>query len=208
MASTSYCEKIGVIFDAMIHLSDEVLPENRKEVNEYICYVWEEVNTFTRSIKLEKGTEELRTKFKSHVDAEEARLQKNFEDIKYDIDSYDSVQLISGHGRVETVRSLSVHTRSQLNPEQTLLPMLYLLLKRDLQRISLACKHVLSDSELFDAVETIESITLAAQYRITDLRGEKYPITRLLSLPGPPKRYSSSRIYHLRSSSPSLLKVW
>ena len=92
----------------MIRLSDEVLPENRKEVNEYICYVWEEVNIFTRSIKAEKGTEDLRTKFKPHVDAEEARLQKNLEDIKYDIDSYDSVQLISGHGRIETVWSFSL----------------------------------------------------------------------------------------------------
>src|ERR1700760_102527 len=63
----------------------------------------------------------------------------------------------------------------QLSSEQTLLPMLYLLLKRDLQRISLARKHVLSDSELYDAVDTIEAITLAARYRITDLRGEKYP---------------------------------
>jgi len=208
MTSTSYCEKIGEIFDGMIRLSDEVLPENRKEVNEYICYVWEEVNIFTRSIKLEKGTEELRTKFKSHVDAEEARLEKNLEDIKYDIDSYDSVQLISGHGRVETVRSLSMRTRSQLIPEQTLLPMLYLLLKRDLQKISLARKHVLSDSELWDAVETIESITLSAQYRITDLRGEKYSHSPPSQLTCPPKQYSSSRIYHLRSSSPFLLKVW
>jgi len=173
MTCTSYCQKIEEIFDAMIRLSDEVLPENRKEVNEYICYVWEEVNTFTRSIKLEKGTEELRTKFRSHVDAEEARLQRNFEDIKYDIDSYDSVSLISGHGRIETVLPLSLHARSQLSPEQTLLPMLYLLLKRDLERMSLARKHVLSDSELFDAVETIESVTVVANYRVVDLRGEK-----------------------------------
>ena len=109
MTCTNYCEKIEEIFDAMIRLSDEVLPENRKEVNEYISYVWEEVTIFARSIKWEKGTEDLRTKFQSYVAAEESRLQKNLEDIKYDIDSSDSVRLISGHGRIETVWSPSPH---------------------------------------------------------------------------------------------------
>jgi len=87
----------------MIRLSDEVLPENRKDVNEYISDVWVEVIMFVRSFRWEKGTGDLRTKFRSHVDAEEARLQKNLEDIKYDIDSDDAVRLISGHGRIETV---------------------------------------------------------------------------------------------------------
>lgn len=102
MTSTSYCKKIEDIFDVMIRLSDEVLPENRKAVNDYIWYAWIEVATFTRSIKREDGTDELRAKFQSHVDAEEERLRNTLEDIKYDIDSYDSVHLIS-HGRIETV---------------------------------------------------------------------------------------------------------
>jgi len=101
----------------MIRLSDEVLPENRKEVNEYIGETWEEVTIFVRSFKWEKGTEDLRAKFQSHVNAEEVRLQKNLDDIKYDIDSYDVVRLISGHGRIETVWSLSVHTSTQLTFE-------------------------------------------------------------------------------------------
>jgi hypothetical protein len=100
---------IEEIFDAMIGLSDEVLPENRKEVNEYIGNVWGEVTIFVRSIKWEKGTGDLQEKFQSHVAAEEARLQKNFEDIRYDIGSYDSVRLISGRGRIEAVWSLSLH---------------------------------------------------------------------------------------------------
>ena len=103
MTCTSYCEKIEEIFDAMIRLSDEVLPENRKGVNEYITGVWREVNIFARSINRNWGTDDLRAKFQSHVAAEEARLQKNLEDIKYDIDDYNSVHLISGRGRIETV---------------------------------------------------------------------------------------------------------
>ena len=174
MTCTSYCEKIEEIFDAMIRLSDEVLPENRKEVNQYIGFAWAEVITFVRSIKWEKGTEDIRAKFQPHVDAEEARLQKNLEDIKYDIDGVDVVPLVSGPGRIEMVWSLSPPGLTQLSGlGQTLLPMLYLVLKRDLQRISLARKHVLSDSELPDALDTVIYTAEAALYRITDLRGEK-----------------------------------
>ena len=50
--------------------------------------------------------------------------------------------------------------------------MFYLLLQRDLQMISLAREHVLSESELPDALGTIQWITLAARYRMLDLKGE------------------------------------
>ena len=71
------------------------------------------------------------------------------------------------------VPSVRAHARAQLTPEQTLFPMLYLVLKRDLQKISLAREHVLSDSELGGGMDTIQWITLAARYRIVDLEGEK-----------------------------------
>jgi len=87
----------------MIRLSDEVLPENREQVNKYLCCAWMEATMFVRSFRWEWGTEDLATKFKSHVDAEEARLQTNLEDFKYDIDSDVVVRLISGNGRIETV---------------------------------------------------------------------------------------------------------
>ena len=107
MTCISYCEKIEEIFDAMIRLAGEVLPENRKEVNEYIYCVWKRVTVFVMSIKREeeKDAEELKAKFGSYVIAEEARLHRNLEDIMYDIDSYDTVRLIAGNGRPETVRS-------------------------------------------------------------------------------------------------------
>ena len=103
MTCTAYCEKIEEIFDAMIRLAYEALPENRKEVNEYVATVWTNVIVFVQSIQRDEGTEELKSKFESYVTAEEERLQRNFEDIKYDIDSYDTVQLIAGEGRAEMV---------------------------------------------------------------------------------------------------------
>lgn len=104
MTCTAYCEKIEDIFDAMIRLAHEVLPENRNGVNTYIDMVWQDVTIFVQSIKREKGTEELRSKFESYVTAEEARLRRNFEDIEYDIDGCDTVQLITGESRPEIVR--------------------------------------------------------------------------------------------------------
>ena len=172
MTCTSYCEKIEEMFDAIIRLADEVLPENRKEVNDYISCVWSYVTVWVRSIKREKGTEELRTKFEFHVTAEEARLHRNLEDIMYDIDGYDTVKLVAGNGRPETVIPQTPFLRfAALTPEQFLFPMLYLALKRDLERISLARKHVLSHVELWDAVETILYLVDAGWYRLEDLRG-------------------------------------
>lgn len=196
MTCISYCEKIEEIFDAMIRLAGDVLPENRKEVNDYISHVWKSVTVFVRSIKREKerDAEELKAKFDSYVIAEEARLHRNLEDIKYDIDTYDTVKLIAGNGRPETVISqTSFLCFDELIFKQFLFPMLYLTLKRDLERISLARKHVLSHFELWDAVETILFITDAAGYRSGDLKGEIgiHPRYRFLT----PKFYS-----HLRTT--------
>ena len=103
MTCTTYCVKIEEIFDAMIRLAYEVLPENREAVKEYIHTVWQMVTVFVQSFKRGEGTEDLRSKFGSYVAAEEKRLQRNFEDIKYRIDDSYTVRVIAGEGRVEMV---------------------------------------------------------------------------------------------------------
>jgi hypothetical protein len=103
MTCTTYCVKIEEIFDAMIRLAYEVLPENRRGVNLYIASTWHMITVFVQSIKREKGTEDLRTKFESHVTAEEARLRRNFEDLNYRIDDSDTLRVIAGEGRIEMV---------------------------------------------------------------------------------------------------------
>jgi hypothetical protein len=106
MTCTTYGEKIEEIFDAMIRLSGEILPENRKAAYMYIDLVWRKVIQFLRSFEREEGTEELRSKFESYVVAEESRLRRNFEDINYRIDSPDIIRLVSGEGRLETVMKI------------------------------------------------------------------------------------------------------
>jgi hypothetical protein len=111
MTCTTYCVKIEEIFDAMIRLAYEVLPENRRGVNLYIASTWHFITVFVQSIKREKGTEELRAKFESHVAAEEARLRRNFEDLNYRIDDSDTLRVIAGEGRIEMViKSASVQS--------------------------------------------------------------------------------------------------
>lgn len=87
----------------MIRLAPEVLPENQDSVNYFINSTWERIKVFVQSIKGEEGTEELWLRFKPYVTAEEARLQRNFEGLGYQIDSPDTVQVVSGECRIETV---------------------------------------------------------------------------------------------------------
>ena len=104
MTCTMYCVKIEEIFDAMSHLSHQVLPENRRIVNEYIQDAWRHVGPFARSIeKDEEGTPELRSRFEPYITAKEARLRRNFEAVKYQIEDSDTVRLVSEDGRLETV---------------------------------------------------------------------------------------------------------
>ena len=60
--------------------------------------------------------------------------------------------------------------------------MLYLALKRDLERISLAQKYVLSDRELLEATRTILYIINVAWSRVNTLEGE--PEERVAPLQG------------------------
>ena len=181
MTCTSYCEKIEEIFDAMIRLADEVLPENRKELIEYLSSVWGPVmvwvgstgSGWVRSTKSGWVIQELRGKFNSYVIAEEAKLHRDLEGIKYDISCLDTVRLIARNTRPETVIVQTLSLRfNVLISEQFLFPMLYLVLKRDLEKISLARKYVLSNLELADASETLLFISRAAEDRSESLRGE------------------------------------
>jgi len=197
MTCTSYCKKIEEIFDAMTRLADEVLPENRRAVNEYISYAWMDIGIFTRSIQWDEGTAEFRAKFQSHVDAEEERLRKNFEDIKYDVTGPESIYLVSGSRRIEAVRSFSLHAYSKLNSEQTLFPMLYLLLQRGLQKINLAHKHVLLESELLDALDIIQWIAFVVYFRVEELRSKRIKVSPTISA-----NPSSAAIFKQQGLSP------
>lgn len=103
MTCTTYCVKIEEIFDAMIRLSYETLPENRQAISDHINKVWRRVTVFVQSIKREEGTKKLRSNFEAYITAEEGKIQKNFESFRYKIDGSNTIQVICGESRPETV---------------------------------------------------------------------------------------------------------
>ena len=103
MTATEYCKKIDKILAAMFHLLDKVKPMNRPILEEYLCDIWQVVVWFTQSIDRNSGTDFLRSKFESWVTSEEGRLRKNLEDLRYHVDTLDTVKLITGPGRIEMV---------------------------------------------------------------------------------------------------------
>jgi hypothetical protein len=176
MTCTTYCTKIEEVFDAMIHLASRVLPENRRLTNIYITAVWHFIMVFVQSIEREEGTQQLRSKFQSHVTAEETRLRQNLEEIKYVIDDSDTLRVIAGEGRIEMASRAACDfvPPRPLTPSriQTLFPMSYLVLKRGLEKLSLAREHVLSENELHESIAATRSIARAAVDRIDSLKSE------------------------------------
>ena len=103
MTCTMYCVKIEAIFAAMTYLARRVPPENQRAVEYYIHTTWRFVTALVQSIEREEGTDYLKSKFESHVVAEEKRLRRNLEDIKFRIDGPGPFWAVSGEGRVERV---------------------------------------------------------------------------------------------------------
>ncbi|KAF9793108.1 hypothetical protein BJ322DRAFT_1154215 [Thelephora terrestris] len=148
MTCTTDCVKIEEIFDAMIRLAYQVLPENRRGVN-------------------------------MRISTTESTIKIRFELLLEKAKSKCLLFIPDAHG-------------------QTLFPMFYLSLKRDLEIISLARKHVLTDHETYESLVTILSISGAALDRIKSLRSifeqqspdnpRTHPDLSLFASRVPPKR--------------------
>jgi len=100
-----YAQKIENLFAKMEGVRTTVLPPNRAAVDSYFWYIWDDVHTLTAAASsLSSGLDDPE-KFKSHLEAEEARLEKNLRAVDYVIDGIDTLKLITGGGRIEKVRT-------------------------------------------------------------------------------------------------------
>jgi hypothetical protein len=100
-----YANKIQELFAKMDGIRTEVHPLNRQATIRYFASVWifvHELVTAVLSSRSVEGASDLE-KFKSHVEAEEARLAKNLRKVDYIIDGTDTLTLITGVGRIEKV---------------------------------------------------------------------------------------------------------
>ncbi|KAF8477646.1 hypothetical protein DFH94DRAFT_671862 [Russula ochroleuca] len=154
-----YARKIEDLFAQMEGVrSMVVLPPNREIVDRYFASVWVMVHSLTAAVLSQNSSQNSGTddpkRFKSYLEAEEARLGNNLRAVDYVIDGIDTLPLIAGVGRIE----------------KTLFPLLYLLMKRHYEVMRIMRTKILSMRELQEGAQGILYIFEAAFYRVKDLR--------------------------------------
>ncbi|KAJ7771114.1 hypothetical protein DFH07DRAFT_241844 [Mycena maculata] len=145
-----YVGKIRELLAKMFALRLRVLPPNRGYVNKYLDSIYHGVTSLHSGLNPCYVNEGLQRKFTSYIEAEEARLRGNLEAISYDIDALNTVFLVTGHSRIE----------------RFLLPLVYLLLKRDFQIIRACQTKIIHPDELPDSADTLEYVMVAARDRV------------------------------------------
>ena|SRR5579863_2840513 len=98
-----YAQKIDDLFAKMEGVRSEVLPLNLQAIIKYFTFVWEPVHTLIAAVLSLQPSQDEPDRFKSHIEAEEARLENNLRAVDYIIDGTDTLTLITGVGRVEKV---------------------------------------------------------------------------------------------------------
>jgi hypothetical protein len=108
------------------------------------------------------------------VNAEEDKMRENLEHLRYRLDGYDAVSVVTGSMRIETVRvrSFCKCFFTKLFP-QVVLPLLYLILNRHLAIIKVGRTHVLGTQELPDALQTWLYVARMAALRVSQLQGKR-----------------------------------
>jgi hypothetical protein len=99
-----YARKIENLFAKMVGVRSTVLPPNQDAVDRYFGPVWRAIHTLTAAVPLQYSEPDDSKKFKSYLEAEEARLGNNLRAVDYVIDGVDTLTLIAGVGRIEKVR--------------------------------------------------------------------------------------------------------
>ncbi|KAJ6511394.1 hypothetical protein C8R47DRAFT_732752 [Mycena vitilis] len=147
---TSYVNRIGALLGKMFGIISKILPANKSSVDAYLTSIYEGVYTLTASVNGCWANESLNEKFASYIEAEEARIRGNLEAVQYDIDASDTLELVTGAGRIE----------------RYILPVLYLLLERHFEIFRVAQTRTLHADELWDAADTVQWVFDAVNARL------------------------------------------
>ncbi|KAF8581972.1 hypothetical protein K439DRAFT_1662069 [Ramaria rubella] len=147
-----YASKIREIIANMFAILPDILELNRGAVNRYLQDIYPCVTALECAVNAYDGR--VCTKFYSYVQTEEMRLRQRLELLNYDIDDVDTVALVTGPGRIE----------------QYILPLLYLILKRQFEILRLCRTIIVDPVELPDATSTIRYVLQAFKTRFKKLR--------------------------------------
>ncbi|KAH9913469.1 uncharacterized protein BXZ73DRAFT_106942 [Epithele typhae] len=153
IASTRYRDEVVEMGSKMFAIRSQIHPANRSAVDKYLRLVWKRVCTLTSSLATTYQSEALDERFKSYVDGEEQRLREGLETAKYKIDEVETLALITGPGRIE----------------QFIMPLLYLLMRRDFEIFRIARNTLIDEKELEDSAISMLSLFDAVDERHDDL---------------------------------------
>ncbi|KAJ6588466.1 hypothetical protein B0H19DRAFT_1099542 [Mycena capillaripes] len=145
-----YANKIGEILSKMFAIMPKILPANKSFVDDYIETVYQKVYTLAESLNACWINEALHEKFASYIQSEEARIRGNLEAVQYDIDASDTLELVTGAGRID----------------RYVLPVTYLLLERHFEIFRVGQTRALHPDELWDAADTLLWVFDAVNARI------------------------------------------
>jgi len=148
-----YAHKIDELFSKMDGLRTEVLPINRKAITAHFEGIWDCIHTLlTPILPLQPGQDDPE-KFRSYLEAEEARLENNLKAVDYIIDGTDTLTLIAGVGRIE----------------KTVFPLVYLMMKHQYEIMRIMRTKVVDSRELSESTNSMLYVRDAIRYRIDDL---------------------------------------
>ncbi|KAF7329876.1 VPS13 domain-containing protein [Mycena kentingensis (nom. inval.)] len=150
----SYHTKIHDILGKMFAIRPRLLPANKSGVDRYLEAIYRGVYTVVGSLNACYAPDGLQQRFAAYVTAEEERLRGNLEAIRYDIDAFETLELVTGEGRID----------------RYVLPLFYLFLEHHLKLLRACQDHVLHPEELWDAADTLEYVSDAVSVRVEMLR--------------------------------------
>lgn len=106
LSLAEYVDKIDDLFEEMFALLPRIRAENHALAFRYLDMVWDNVAQLTWSLDDIDNNDELPSRFSGYVEGEEKRLDENLQTFGYKIDARDTLSLITGPVRIETVRCL------------------------------------------------------------------------------------------------------
>lgn len=92
----------------MFNMRSHILSHNRYWTEYYLDLVWPVAAELILALR-RRELPDLEHKFLPYFLKEEERLKRNLQDIRYDIDALDTVHVVAGPGRIETVSWLQYY---------------------------------------------------------------------------------------------------
>ena len=176
---SAYRDKVDVIIGKMFSLRRTIRMVDQEVLTIYLTGVHTEAETLTHAFDPDPVTvpPELVRLFRERDEAVETGLRQGLETVRYIIDAPDTLSLILGSGRIEDVRC-SYQRDSRLKVKkltcslgQKVLPLLYLLLSRDLQVFRSCQTKYVSPEELIASWHSLEIVFEEVDQRYRHLKG-------------------------------------